>query len=78
MISDVLRKSEESIEDYLEEGSYGEPGDRIRAVIENLVKHMEAVRNLPGLDAPPVSDEAEALYVEAVQIRWPDVPSSGC
>jgi hypothetical protein len=78
MISDVLRKSEESIEEYLEEGSYGELGDPVRAVIENLVEHMKAVREMPGLDVPQVSDEAKALYVEAVQIRWPDVPSSGC
>lgn len=78
MINDVLRKTEESIEDYLEEGFYGEPGDPVRAVIENLVEHMEPVRRIPGADIPNVSEEAIAMYLEAVQIRWPDVPSSGC
>lgn len=75
MISDILFESVNRIEDYLVEGGCGEPSDPLRVAIANLQDHMEAVRRIPGGHIPYVSDETTARYLEALQARWPGIPT---
>ena len=58
MISDVLSKAVEEIRTQLNNPAFGYTEDQ-RTRIDNLLKEMDAVRLLPGLDSPPVRSSVE-------------------
>jgi hypothetical protein len=63
MISDVLFEAAEQIEEYLADcDEYAGPG--IREAIEELVRHMNRVRRLPGLDTPPDDEQLKRALLE--------------
>ena len=75
-ISDLLFETEVSIKQYLETGHYGDSDDPVRQEIEQLLAHMEAVRQLLGLDCPPDDELAKSQSAAIHKSFGP--PSEDC